>query len=117
MNREGIKRLLRIIGISLIFIIVLGYTYLKTRDFSRGPLITIHSPENGSLFSTSTVITQGEAQRIKDLTMNGRPLTIDALGVFEETLVLLPGYNAIHFEAQDKFKRSTTYTLELIYQK
>lgn len=117
MNREGVKKILRISGISVIMLIVLGYTYLKTRDFAQGPIITIESPENGTTFSTSTIEVHGSVERIKDLTMNGRPITVDALGKFEETIVLFPGYNSIHFQAQDKFKRSTEYTLELVYQK
>lgn len=117
MNRDGTKRLLRLSIIGAIVCIVLGYTYLKTKDLLRGPEIILTYPENGSVVASSSVIVRGQALRMKEITLNNRPITIDVTGMFAETVLLFPGYNVITITAKDKFKRTTDYKLELISQK
>lgn len=116
MNRDGIKKILKI-GLFLIFIsIVIVYSFFSFRDYISGPQIIIHEPINGSNISTSTVSLKGQALHIQNLTINNRPMVIDTEGNFEETLLLSPGYNVSVISANDKFKRTIEYKLELVYE-
>jgi hypothetical protein len=115
-NREGTKKILKIIGIAIIVIIVLGYGLFTSHSFISGPKITIYEPINGSTISTSSVEIKGTAQRIQDVTLNGRAIFIDDKGNFNETILLAPGYNVSLFFAKDKFNRTTEYKLELVYK-
>ncbi len=115
-NREGTKKLLRILSISCIIFIVIGYALFASHSFISGPEIIISEPISGSTISTSSVMVKGMALRIQDITLNGRPILIDKEGNFNETLLLHPGYNTSLFSAKDKFNRTTEYKLDLVYK-
>jgi hypothetical protein len=55
-------------------------------------------------------------KNIQNITLNNKPLLIDKDGNFTETLLLFPGYNVSVISANDKFKRTTEYKMELVYQ-
>lgn len=117
MNRDGIKRILQISIFAVIILIVGTYIYISFKDYANGPQIIITSPENGSTIATSTVVIKGQVIHVQEITFNNKPILIDQQGNFTETLLLSPGYNIALFSAQDKFKRTTEYKLELVYQK
>lgn len=94
--------------------VVLGYAYLKTRDYIAGPQVTIHSPKNGATLSDSLVEISGTAKNISFISLNDRPIFVDDHGAFKEKLLLYQGYNIISVKAEDRYKRMTEKKLELI---
>lgn len=116
-NRETIKKILKTSIISVAILIVLGYAIFASHNFILGPKIVLYEPVNGSSVSTSTIVVRGLVMRIKDLTLNGKPIIIDNEGNFKESLLLSPGYNVSLLSAQDRFKRTIEYKLELVYLK
>jgi hypothetical protein len=115
-TRYGIHKLLRIFAYTLGILIVLGYALFATHDFLLGPTIIVSEPLNGSTFHESSVEIKGQVLRIQDITLNGRSITIDDKGNFEEDVLLAPGYNIFYLSARDKFGRSKDYRLELVYE-
>jgi hypothetical protein len=115
MTRYGIHKLLRIGTFTLVILIVLGYALFATHDFIIGPTITIYEPQNGSTFTQADVRIKGQVQRIQDIMLNGRSITIDDKGNFNEATLLSPGYNIFELKAHDKFGRSRDVRLELVY--
>src|SRR5574343_123706 len=115
MNRYDTKRLLTLAIFLIISTLIFGYIYFAFRDYIRGPFLSITSPENGSTVATSTAIIRGKALRIKDISINGRPILIDREGNFAELVLLAPGYNPSLIKAIDKFNRTIEYKLELVY--
>lgn len=103
------------IGI-LFVIIVAAYTYLQSGNFIEGPTLLITTPINGSTSAESLIIIEGVAQHISHIQLNDGQIFVDEDGNFREQLLLSPGYNIITLEAQDRFGRETTKTLELIYK-
>ncbi len=114
-TRYGIHRLLKITAFSLGIIIVLGYGLFATHDFIIGPTITLQEPQNGATFTQSDIRIKGVVERIQDITLNGRSITIDDKGNFNEAVLLAPGYNVFELTAHDKFGRNRTVRLELVY--
>ena len=101
----------------LLFIGILGfYTVLQSEDFVEGPQITILSPAGGILLEEPLVHIQGRAERVAEITLNGSPIFIDESGNFDEQILLVQGLNIITLEAQDKFERTVSKELELIYK-
>lgn len=101
----------------LLFIgVIAAYTIIQSEDFVDGPQITILSPESGILFEEPLVHIQGKAERVADITLNGNPIFIDESGNFDEQLLLVDGLNIITLEAQDRFERTVSKELELIYK-
>lgn len=85
-------------------------------DFILGPDIIILSPKNGSTIDSSKTEIIGITKRIKEITINGRPITIDEQGNWKEIDILEPGYNVFEIIAKDKFGRQKQYRLELTYK-
>jgi hypothetical protein len=96
--------------------VVVGYGIFATHDFVIGPTMTILEPVSGSTFTTPSIRIKGVVSRIQDIRLNGRSITIDDRGNFDEAILLAPGYNIFTLEARDKFGRSKDVRLELIYK-
>jgi hypothetical protein len=107
-----LKILLGVLFIAVIF----GYTYFQSEDFARGPEFTYLSPEGGTIFEDSLIEVKGQVLRVSKITLNGNPIFTDEEGNFSEAILLSIGQNIITLEAQDRFERKVTETLELIYK-
>lgn len=107
-------------AIIVLSILVLGmisaYAALQARDYLSGPEITITAPTSGSVLNEGIVHVSGTAERIAELSLNGRQIFTDENGVFDELLLLAAGYNAFTVVARDKFNRTVTKTLEVVYK-
>jgi hypothetical protein len=115
-TRYGIHRLLKITAYLVVILIVLGYAFFASHDFITGPTIEVFEPKNGTSFTDSSIHIKGNVQRIQEITLNGRPITIDDKGNFNEAALLSPGYNIFELQAHDKFGRSKDVRLELVYE-
>ncbi len=108
-----------VIGVSIIVLVALGlvvYAYFQSREYLRGPIITIEAPENGSVSTTSLVALVGHARNISFLTLNGRQIFTDEQGRFTESLLLEEGYSILTLEAKDRFGHTIEKRLELVYK-
>ena len=109
--------LLLIIKISigvLIAALIIAFAIYGSLNYARGPVIQINSPANESAVDSSTVVITGRADRVKDLSLNGNPISIDEQGNFSETVIVFPGMNELTFAAHDQFGRTTTKELDLV---
>ncbi|HEY4494628.1 MAG TPA: hypothetical protein VJC02_00825 [Candidatus Paceibacterota bacterium] len=116
MNRQGIRKILKIFIFGLFLFVIVGYAIFASHDFILGPTISISEPKNGDIFYEPSVTIKGVAKRIRVITLNDREFTIDEEGNFKETVLLSPGYNIFKLFLEDKFGRSREYRLELIYK-
>lgn len=115
LTRYGIHKLLKLLAYTIGVVIVVGYGLFATHDFLSGPSLVVYEPTNGSTFYTPDIHIKGRVLRIQDISLNGRSITIDDKGYFNETVILARGYNAFLLVARDKFGRSKDYRLELVY--
>ncbi|PSO46395.1 MAG: hypothetical protein BRC24_02205 [Parcubacteria group bacterium SW_4_46_8] len=102
--------------IAILFTFGIGvFAYYQSAALIRGPVVVITAPTNGKTFTSAPVTVKGTASHISYLSLNGRQIFTDTDGVFAERLLLAPGYNIITITAEDKFDRTRTKTLELVY--
>ena len=106
----------RTIIVILIAVFIAGYAYFRSENLLLGPKIVVTSPSNGATMETDLVTISGEAKRIATLQLNGRQIFTDKEGRFSESLLLSYGYNIIELAARDKFGRSTSQTIELVFK-
>lgn len=112
----GSTHRLRRIGIlSFVFIIIL-YGLFQARNLIQGPVIQIHTPENGATIEDALVHIKGEAHNISEITLNDRLILVDEMGYFEEQLLLPEGYTIMTLKARDRFGRTTKETLQLVHR-
>lgn len=107
---------IRTIALFLFIVVIAGYVLFQTRNLIYGPVIVINSPQNGAAVSESLISIDGVAKNISFINLNGGQIFVDEEGKFNQQLLLSRGYNIMTLQAQDKFGRETSKTLELIYE-
>jgi len=102
------KKIIKVAGVGLFFILIIGYSLFVSKDLIFGVKIKDvnfngESAYSGATFTESIVKVTGNAKNAIKLGLNGREISIDELGNFNETIALLSGYNIINLRAEDKF--------------
>jgi hypothetical protein len=97
------KKIFQITGFSLFFILIVAFAFFGAKDIIFGVKIKNVNLVDGSTVTSDTVDLTGTARNAINLTLNGREISVDQKGNFNETIALLPGYNIINIKAKDKF--------------
>jgi len=111
---NNLKSTLKVILITLIVSIIGGYSIYEARNIIRGPIIEIVTPSNGSVLENPLVEIKGVANNITSISLNDRQITVNEQGLFNEKLLLSPGYNSIKLSVSDRFGRYKEEILELV---
>ena len=94
---------LKIIIIFVFFILIIIYALFVSKDLIFGVKIKNVNLVDGATMTESVVKINGNAKNAIKLILDGREISVDQAGNFNETIALLPGYNIINIRAQDKF--------------
>ena len=116
MNND-LKRVLQIGTLSIFFILIVVYALWRSEYLILGVKITNVNLADGTKVSEGIIEITGNARNATNLILNGREISIDENGNFNETIALLPGYNIISLRAEDKFGYTDEHNYKLIYQK
>ncbi len=107
------KRLeMALIG-TLVFLSV-SYGLVKAFPLIMGPKITIYNPRDGDTVPKTTFELSGKVTRVKEITVNGRPIPIGTDGHFTEILIAQSPYTVLIISATDFYGKSTTKILRVI---
>ncbi len=107
------SRLARI-ALGAFFVIVIIYAYYEARGLLFGPRINTSSEAAKS--QERFIIIRGTAERISELSMNGKPVPVTEDGRFEEPYLLANGHNRILLRARDRYGRTSERVIEVIYE-
>ena len=113
LNRSSSLALVRIMSVILFIVLIGSYATWRSLNYFRGPKIIISSPANWSTITDHSAIISGQAQRISDIRLNGRSISIDEKGNFSETVIIFPGMNYETVSVNDQFGRSASQQLVL----
>ena len=115
-NRDN-QKFFRNIALGALFIFIALFAFFGSYDLIFGVKIKDVSIENGATVYESVERITGTAKHAVLLSLNGREISIDKEGNFDETIALSPGYNIISIEAKDKFGSRDQEDYQLIYKK
>jgi hypothetical protein len=115
-NQQG-KILIKLILIILSISLIAGYSYYQAQNIIKGPQVSIESPLNGATVTDPLTEIKGRAHNISYISLNDRQIFVDKDGLFNEALLLSPGYNIWKLEAKDKFGRIVSRKIELVFKK
>lgn len=87
----------------LIFIGIASYGVYQARAYLSGPRIVIE----GKTREGPLLMLAGTAERIAFLSLQGKQIFTDENGRWQETALLMPGYNSVVVAATDRFGRKT----------
>jgi hypothetical protein len=110
------------IGIFIVFFLFIAlYGFLRSTDLLFGIKIknvrmSALPAESGAVVKESIAKMSGTAKNAVLLSLNGREISVDLEGNFEETVALLPGYNIMSIQATDKFGYMDEKIYKLILQ-
>lgn len=114
------KKIIKIIGLFIFFILIIIYIILRSKDLIFGVKIKNVNLNNlpaqsGATVTDNIVKLTGNAKNAIDLTLDGRKISVDEQGNFSETIVLLSGYNIINIKAEDKFSYVDEKNYKIMY--
>jgi parallel beta-helix repeat protein len=72
--------------------------------------VTVTSPENGTVISSSSIVIKGSLNELGTLTLNGQKVTVDANDNFEYTVPLAEGKNVLTLTLKDLLGNNFTLT-------
>ncbi len=115
-NRDN-QKFFRNIALSVFFLFILGFALFGSYGLVFGVKIKGVNIENGATVTDSIEHISGNAKNAVMLTLNGREISVDKDGNWNETIALSPGYNIVSIEAKDKFGSKDHKDYQLIYKK
>lgn len=98
------------------FLFIILYAFFNSRGLIFGVQIKNVNIVDGATVSNKVLKVTGNAKNAIKLVLNGREISLDQTGEFNETIILLKGYNIIQIEATDKFKHTDEKNYQLIYK-
>ena len=99
----NLKKIVKISGLSIFFILIFVYAFFRSHDLIFGVKIKNVNLTDGATVTSNVIKLTGNAKNAIKLVLDGREISVDQEGNFNETIALLPGYNIINIRAQDKF--------------
>ncbi|MEK7539030.1 MAG: hypothetical protein AAB595_00090 [Patescibacteria group bacterium] len=109
------KKILQITTLSVFFLLIITYAFFRSQDLIFGVQIKNVNIVDGTKVASSVMEVTGNAKNATNLTLNGREISIDENGNFNETIALLAGYNIINIIAKDKFGYVDKKNYKLMY--
>jgi hypothetical protein len=103
MSTRDTKKIIKISLLSILFIFIVFYAFFNARNLIFGVNIKDVVLDRGVGEDINIIKITGNAKNAKILSLNGREISIDQDGNFNETIALLSGYNIISLKAVDKF--------------
>ncbi len=94
-----------------------GLVFHNTHDALFGARFTIDTANNGAILSDSYLPISGNAKNAKELTINGRPITLTKEGDFEEAILLSSGYNVAQVRLVDRFGKIQEKTYHFVFER
>jgi len=107
------SRFVRLVLI-LFFVLAVAYAVYEAQGLLYGPRIHLQNETFAS--DTSFVSIKGRAERIAELRINGKTVSVRENGEFDEPYLLAPGSNRIILEARDARGRTAIETLDIVYR-
>jgi hypothetical protein len=111
------KKIFKIVSLSLFFLFIIVYTFFVSHDLIFGVKIKDVNIVDGSKVTENVLHITGNAKNSIKISLNGRIISIDQKGNFDETIALLLGYNIINIKAEDKFGYMDEKNYKLIFEK
>lgn len=90
------------------------YVLFQARLLISGPSLTL-SDEPAVMQHDRQLTLSGMAKNITEIYLNGRPISTDEAGFFNESIVLENGHTIVRIDAQDRYGRTTSIERSFVY--
>ncbi len=111
------KKILRWLGIVLLFVVIVGYAVFRSRDLLFGIQFTVNGLTDGMTVDSSILELKGDARHANEIRVDNQPIPLSEAGSWHDSLILMEGYNVVTIRATDKFGRTITHEYRVYYKK
>ena len=111
----NVKKIVKVGSLSLFFLIIIVFAFFRSKDLIFGVKIKNVNISDGVTVAEGVMEIKGNAKNGTLVTLNGREISIDETGNFNETIALLSGYNIVEIKAKDKFDYIDEKNYKIIY--
>ena len=95
-------------------VLVVGLIAYNMRDRILGAPLIVSTAPNGTTIDSPFLPISGIAPHARELSINGRSVTVDRKGVFADEVVLSPGYNIVEVALTDQFGNQKVKTYQIV---
>jgi len=103
------RRLFSAIG-GVAFLFFAWVFVVQLMGFTGAPSLSISEPRADSVFDTPIVHVKGTTEKESQLTVNGREITMNGDGAFDQEIELPVGVNPLYFLVQNRFGKISQET-------
>ena len=114
MNKD-VKKITKVSFFSIFFLFIAIFAFINSRNLIFGVRIKNVNLVDGAKVTDQVIEVTGVAKHAVNVSINGREISIDKYGDFDENIVLLSGYNSITIIAKDKFGNVDQKNYQLTY--
>lgn len=111
---HDLRKQIEIYLVAILLLSAIGYGIFRAYPLLTGPKIAITNLKDGDTVASTTFQVSGVVTRAKEITLQGKPITIDDHGKFTETLVATRPYTILVLVATDKYGATEEKTLRVI---
>jgi hypothetical protein len=102
-------------GLSIFFsILIIGLVCYNMKDMIFGSPLVITTARDGATVGSPFLPITGTARHARELSINGRPITVDRAGSFNDEVLLSPGYNIVEVALKDQFGNQKVKTYQIV---
>ncbi len=101
----------------LAVLLIAGYVVWNARIYIAGPSIEIFNRVDNIEVVDNPLNIKGVAKNTSYIDINGRNITIDKNGYFDEQILLDEGFNQIIMNGRDRFGQETRKEIRVYYKK
>lgn len=109
-------RRLFMFGGSAIFLFFIWFLVTQVIGFTGAPALRIDEPYDAQIAAAPLVRIKGLTEKESQLTVNGREITMNGKGAFDETIELPAGVNTLHFLVRNRFGKQSAVTRYVVVQ-
>ncbi len=108
------RKKIEIFAVVLLVCVALVYGGFRAYPLVAGPSISLYAPQDGDTVASTTFQISGQVRRTREITLQGKPITIDGDGRFVETLVAHSPYTILVLVATDQYGAKVYKTLRVV---
>mgnify|MGYP000110718572 CR=1 FL=1 len=111
---HDVRKKLELYALGFLIVIAISYGLFRAYPLIIGPTITIYNPHDGDYVKNTTFEISGHVSRVKEITLQGRPIPIGTDGHFTELITAQKPYTLIVLTATDFYGKHVTKTIRVL---
>jgi hypothetical protein len=116
MTKQIKKITLKNILITCVLVSIGSLVVYNVKDLLFGTPLVVSTAHDGTTLEENFIPVTGIARHARELLINGRSISLDRKGNFNDGVVLSPGYNIVEIAVKDRFGNNKVKTYHWVVE-